>query len=149
MTKRELKSKKHMSLTKPKPRFKQKETGYNIRHFTSQIRAEYDFEVMDDFLIITDKGTGLVCLTRFMSEALYELYYHHSIDVDKYKVLALDEHGWFDAVLVKPIDKSHLTEVYYFQYVFKPVREKFLPRAIKVYNERYSKHWETGDKNSR
>lgn len=138
-----------MSLTKPKPRFKEKERGFNIRHFTSQIRADYDFEVMDDFLIITDKCTGLVSLTRFMSEALYELYYHHKINVDEFKVLAMDEHGWFDAVLVKPIDKTHLTEVYYFQFAFKPVREKFLPRAMKEYNERYTKHRKTRHKNPR
>lgn len=138
-----------MNLTKPKPRFKLRERGFNIKRFSSDVRAEYEFEIMDDFLIITDNNEGKVSLTRFMGTALYELYYHRQLDVDKYKILAMDEHGWFDAVLVKPIDKTNLTAVYYFDYTFKPVREKFLPKAIKIYNERYTKHRETRDKRSR
>lgn len=128
------------STTRPKPRYKQEERGSHIRHFSKHVRSEYDYEIMNGFLVIFDTGEGMVSLTRFMSEALYELYYHRSVEVDKLKIIAMDEHGYFDAVFVEPIDKTNLTNVYYFNYKFKPLREKYVTNAMKKYNEKYAQN---------
>lgn len=103
------------------------------KRFSKLIRANYEYIEHEDFLILLDEN-GPVSLTNFMGNAIYELYYHEKIDVFAKKIVYRDSEGVFDAILLSERDEADLTQQFYFNFNFAPLRVKNVVQAIDKYN---------------
>lgn len=122
-------------------KMKSKEPG---KRFSKLIRADYAYIEHEDFLVLLDNN-GPVSLTNFMGNAIYELYYHEKIDVFAKKIVYRDSEGVFDAVILSERDEADLTQQFYFNFNFAPLRVKNVVQAIDMYNRVFGSKKEGGN----
>jgi hypothetical protein len=135
---RALKAPKKAGPSGGKITFKKKpEAGNRFHHFSQDRRASYKAFDDGEFLILIDQDNGNVSLTNYMSEALYECYYHEEINIYNRKIIYSDSEKMFDAVILKSKEQGDLLTTFYFQFEIKPIREKNIIQAKNIYNVRY------------